>query len=131
MSEPRHPHPTQLFATLDGLDYSWNPVHAPSDRPHLFSYHITIHNQSDRIINILARKWVLTYETGEVDVIEGEKVIGKTPRLAPGHCFSYSSFHLVSGNARARGAYHGVNDDGELVLIHVPEFALRIPDPES
>lgn len=117
-----------IFATLDGLDYSFKPVHAPAGRPHLFAYHITIHNQSDVPITILARKWILTYENGEIDVIEGEKVIGKTPTLQPGQAFSYSSFHLVPMDARARGAFHGISATGEQLTITLPEFALSVPE---
>lgn len=131
MSEPPQPArkmPSGIFATLDRLDYSFNPVHAPAGRPHLFAYHITIHNHSDAPITILARKWILTYENGEIDVIEGEKVIGKTPTLQPGHAFSYSSFHLVPMNARARGAFHGISASGEQVTISLPDFALSLPE---
>lgn len=117
-----------IFATLDGLDYTFNTVHAPAGRPHLFAYHITIHNHSDAPVTILARKWILTYENGEIDVLEGEKVIGKTPTLEPGQAFSYSSFHLVPTDAHARGTFHGISASGEQLTISLPEFALSVPE---
>ena len=69
--------PDGLYVTVDELHYYFRPEHAPKDRPHLFNYHITIHNHSDRTVTILARKWVLHYAGGEVDVFEGDKVVGR------------------------------------------------------
>ncbi|MFO7726194.1 MAG: ApaG domain [Oceanipulchritudo sp.] len=126
--QPAREMPSGIFATLDGLDYAFNPVNAPDRRPHLFSYHITIHNHSDSAVTVLARKWILTYENGEIDVIEGEKVIGKSPTLQPGQSFSYSSFHLVPMNAHARGTFHGVSASGEQLTISLPAFALSVPE---
>ena len=120
--------PQGLFVTVDELKYSFQPLHGPQDRPHLFKYHLTIHNHSAGSITILARKWVLSYENGEVDVIEGDKVIGKTPILEVGQSFSYASFHLVGANASVNGAFHGVDADGKPVAVPIPYFVLEIPE---
>ena len=116
MKDPASPRPTPagLFVTLDNLSYRWHPAGGVPERPHMFTYHLTIHNHSDRTIAILARKWILRYVDGQVDVIEGDKVVGRTPELAPTEAFSYSSFHLVAHNASVEGAFHGVDDDGHL-----------------
>ena len=122
------PIPSGLFVTLDELAYAYHPIQAMPDRPHMFTYHLTIHNHSDRTIAILARKWILRYTNGEVDVIEGDKVVGRTPELAPGKSFSYASFHLVAENASVEGAFHGVDDDGHQIRVTIPAFDLVIPD---
>ena len=130
MSDPlpsSKPTPEGLFVTLDNLGYSYRSTQAPADRPHLFQYHLTIHNHSAKTVTILARKWILTYEDDEVDVIEGDKVIGKTPEIQPGGCFSYASFHLVGTNSLARGAFHGVDSDGLPFHVPIPDFAMTIP----
>ena len=119
--------PTGLFVTVDGLTYCYRPGHAPKDRPHLFNYHLTIHNHSDNTVTILTRKWVLNYQGGEVDVIEGDKVVGKTPVLDPGNFFSYDSFHMVGENASVNGAFHGVDDSGNPISVPIPYFVLNIP----
>lgn len=121
------PTPNGLFVTLDELQYTHHPVNAPDDRPHLFTYHLTIHNQSDQEVTILARKWILTYSDGQVDVIEGDKIVGKTPTLHPLKSFSYASFHLVPADADVRGAFHGVDDQGDPFTVAMPEFKLTIP----
>lgn len=119
--------PEGVFVTLDELQYTHHPVNAPEDRPHLFTYHLTIHNHSPNTITILARKWILTYPDGQVDVIEGDKVVGKTPTLSPGKSFSYASFHLVPANALVRGAFHGIVGNGDPFVVPMPEFTLSIP----
>jgi ApaG protein len=121
------PTPEGLFVTLDELNYTYNPIHAPEDKPHLFAYHLTIHNHADTSVTILARKWILSYEDGEIDVFEGDKVIGRTPEIQPGQCFSYTSFHLVPGNALAKGAFHGIDADGNLFHVPMPEFKMTVP----
>jgi len=119
--------PPGLFVTLDKLQYGLQPSQAPRDKSHLFAYHLTIHNQGSKAVTILARKWILTYEDGEMDVIEGDKVVGQTPEVAPGKSFSYNSFHLVGKNATVTGAFHGVDTDGTLVAVPIPAFELQIP----
>ncbi|MGC9450463.1 MAG: ApaG domain [Oceanipulchritudo sp.] len=126
-SPTTHPTPAGVFVTLDKLTYAYHLIRDMPERPHMFTYHLTIHNQSSRTIAILARKWVLRYGDGEVDVIEGDKVIGKTPELAPGKTFSYASFHLVARNALVEGAFHGVDDEGNQIHVPIPPFQLEIP----
>ena len=119
--------PEGLFVTLDDLNYTHNPIHAPENKPHLFAYHLTIHNHSDTTVTILARKWILSYENGEIDVFEGDKIIGRTPELNPGQSFSYTSFHLVPGNADAKGAFHGIDAEGNAFSVPMPEFKMTVP----
>ena len=130
MMDPAHnsrSKPKGLFVTLDELNYNYQPKQTPPGKPHVFTYHLTIHNQSDRTVKVLARKWVLTYQDGGVDVIEGDKVVGKTPELPPGQSFSYASFHLVTGSASSTGAFHGVDETGVTFSIPIVPFELQIP----
>jgi len=119
--------PKGIFVTLDELNYTYQPTRTPPGKPHVFTYHLTIHNQSERTIRVLARKWVLTYIQGGIDVIEGDKVVGKTPELPPGQSFSYTSFHLVAGSASTTGAFQGVDDTGTAFSIPIVPFELQIP----
>ena len=41
--------------------------------------------------------------------------------------FNYNSYHVVSDNARAKGAFFAETEDGRLVYTHIPEFDLKIP----
>lgn len=119
--------PDGLSAKLEQLDYAYQPQQAPRDRPHMFTYHLTIQNLSTIRVQILARKWILTYQNGEMDVIEGDRVVGKTPVLEPGQAFSYASFHLIADDALAHGAFHGMDGDGRAVTVPIPGFAMHVP----
>ena len=115
-----------LRVTVDKVVYMPH-LEAPKDRPHPFVYFITIRNDSDRVVTIRGRKWVVTESNGQRTVVEGDGVIGKFPRLEPGEHFSYNSYHVIATDSVAEGAYLGVSDDGTPVLTRIPKFEMRVP----
>lgn len=117
-----------LTARLDKLVYHHGGASLPTDKPHAFVYFITVTNGSDRTITLLGRKWVVQHDDGTRLVIEGDKIVGETPRLAPGEQFSYNSYHVTGLDAVAHGSFHGVDDHGEKIHVLLPPFALRIPE---
>ena len=116
-----------LRVELDKLVYRHDTEHLPADRPHAFIYFLTIHNDSDRGVVLLGRKWVVEHEDGTQLVIEGDKIVGETPRLAPGDHFSYNSYHVTATNARAHGSFHGVDEFGGRIFVRIPVFEMVIP----
>ncbi len=101
---------------------------ASSDQPHPFIYYITIRNESDRVVTVKGRKWVVRGEDGQITAVEGDGVVGCFPRLEPGESFSYNSYHTTSGCAVAEGAYLGVDEAGKAVLAKIPPFELIPPE---
>jgi ApaG protein len=99
----------------------------PNGRPHAFVYFITVHNGSGERVTLLGRKWIVLGPDGRREVIEGDKIVGKTPCIAPGEHFSYNSFHTTSGDSRAEGSFHGVDDSGERVHVCIPPFEMHVP----
>jgi len=116
-----------LTAHLDKLVYHHGGKSLPPDKPHAFVYFITIHNGSDHTVTLLGRKWVVTHADGSQLVIEGDKIVGETPRLAPGEQFSYNSYHVTAGPARSCGSFHGIDDLGRHVHVVLPPFEMKIP----
>ncbi|MEO6875637.1 MAG: ApaG domain [Opitutaceae bacterium] len=116
-----------LTARLDKLHYHNGGATLPVDQPHAFVYFITIKNGSEHTVTLLGRKWVVEHEDGSHLVIEGDKIVGETPRLAPGEEFSYNSYHVTGCNATAQGSFHGVNELGQRVHVILPRFELTIP----
>jgi ApaG protein len=116
-----------LRVQLDKLVYQHGGAHLPADRPHAFVYFLTIHNGSDRTVTLLARKWVIEHADGTRLVVEGDRIVGETPRLAPGEAFSYNSYHVTACDARAGGSFHGVDEDGARIFVRIPAFDLEIP----
>ena len=102
-----------------------------ADQPHCFVYYITIHNESETIVTIKGRKWVVKESSGEVTAVEGDGVVGEFPHLEPGQKFNYNSSHVFSSQkAVATGSYLGVDDFGNKIITRIPEFVMVVPDPE-
>ena len=100
---------------------------APPGKPHPFVYFISIHNESGVPVTIRARKWVVREDDGEVTVVEGDGVVGQSPRIEPGDNFSYNSYHVVARGASVEGAFFGELMDGEIIFTKIPGFRLEIP----
>lgn len=99
----------------------------PPGKPHVFVYFITITNESDQIVTIKGRKWVVQEANGETIAVEGDGVVGEFPRLEHGESFRYNSSHAVAHDAVADGAYLGLTDEGEAVFTRIPRFQLLVP----
>ncbi len=116
-----------LTARLDKLAYHHGGASLPADKPHAFVYFITILNGSEHTITLLGRKWVIEHNDGSRLVIEGDKIVGETPRLTPGEQFSYNSYHVSGCDARACGCFHGVDEFGRKIHVLLPPFELTVP----
>ena len=117
-----------LKVTLDNLEYHYGGGGGGKEKPHVFVYYITIDNQSKRRVKLLGRKWIISSPNGEKLVVEGDKIVGNEPDLAPGETFSYNSFHLSATDASAIGSFHGIDEDGNRIHTRIPRFVMCIPD---
>ena len=103
-------------------------VSDPPERPYGFVYFLSIENQSAHTVQLLARKWIVKEQSGEITVVEGEGIVGEKPVIEPGDSFSYNSCHVVGSDAIAYGAFFGVTLETEMkILVRIPEFELRLP----
>lgn len=94
-----------------------------------FAYTINITNCSDQNITLRNRHWIITHADGSVEEVIGEGVVGKTPKLAPGKSYTYTSGALIPTQVGSmRGSYGFVTDDGQSFRAEIPEFALHTPD---
>jgi len=116
-----------LSVHLDQLVYESGGLQLPPDKPHAFIYFLTIRNESDRTVTLLGRKWVIEQADGTQLVVEGDKIVGETPTLAPGEKFSYNSYHVGAGDARAHGAFHGLDAGGQRIFVRIPAFDMTVP----
>ena len=116
-----------VTAHLDRLVHHHGGAWLPEGKPHAFVYFITIKNGSDRIVTLLGRKWVILHEDGSRFVVEGDRIVGETPRLAPGEQFSYNSYHVTGCNATAHGSFHGVDEFGHHMHVKLAPFEMVIP----
>jgi ApaG protein len=116
-----------LSARLEKLCYHHGGASLPADKPHAFVYFVTIRNATDRAVVLLGRKWVVQHADGTQLVIEGDKIVGETPRLAPGEQFSYNSYHVTGQDACAHGSFHGVDEFGNRIFVKLAPFDMTVP----
>jgi ApaG protein len=101
----------------------------PHEDKFAFSYTIYITNQSDYIITLKNRHWIITHADGTTEEVIGDGVIGQTPELAPGASYSYTSGALIPTPVGSmRGSYGFVTAEGQHFRAEIPEFALHAPD---
>ncbi|MGY4877078.1 Co2+/Mg2+ efflux protein ApaG [Vreelandella aquamarina] len=58
---------------------------------YVFSYRVTVHNQSPHSVQLLARYWKITQGNGEHQEVRGKGVVGQQPLIGPGQRFRYTS----------------------------------------
>lgn len=119
-----------LEVFLDKLVYEYNEEDLPLQTPHAFIYSLTISNSSNQTIKLLGRKWILQ-SSSENTIVEGENIVGQTPILPAGKTFSYTSYHLASENTKVRGAFYGIDEQGQAIHALIPEFEMNIPQPKK
>lgn len=104
------------------------PRSSPSQGRYVFSYTITIGNESDRGVQLLSRRWRIVDAEGEAHEVEGEGVVGRQPRLAPGESHQYSSFcPLTTAWGTMEGTFTMQDEQGGTFPVRVGRFYFVSP----
>ena len=98
----------------------------PSLNRYIFSYHITIENQSDKTVQLIKRHWKIQDSSFMFRVVEGEGVIGQQPVLEPGAIHSYTSWSPLSTPIGKMSGHYIMEDllNGKEFEVTIPEFKL-------
>jgi ApaG protein len=102
---------------------------SPSQYHYVFTYRITIENQSDFTIQLMRRQWYI-HDAGFLPrEVEGEGVVGQQPVLEPGQAHQYvSGCNLKSGIGKMVGTYLMERIvDGTTFRVNIPEFIMVAP----
>lgn len=101
----------------------------PSQQHFVFTYRISIENNSDKTIQLKTRHWEIIDTTYASREVEGEGVVGKQPILEPGQTHQYvSGCNLRSGIGKMSGYYLMEKVvDGKEFKVDIPEFAMVVP----
>lgn len=100
----------------------------PTDSYYIWAYHIHIENHSSRTVQLLNRHWVIIDNTGQMQEVQGEGVVGLQPVLHPGEGFEYSSsVHLSTPSGIMMGTYDMMDTENELLEVEIPSFSLDCP----
>lgn len=95
----------------------------------LFAYRITIENETEFPVKILARHWFIFDSIGVHKEVEGEGIVGKQPTIQPFEYHQYVSGCTLDSNIGSMKGYYKVQriSDGKLFKISIPEFILIHP----
>jgi ApaG protein len=91
-----------------------------------FTYEITIENQGKDSVQLNSRHWEIFDSLNDVEIVDGEGVIGKRPVLKPGEKHTYSSGCLLASPFGAmKGHYEMVNfATTKTFKVVIPTFRL-------
>ena len=93
-----------------------------------YAYTITITNNGETGAQLRTRRWLIQDESGEIEEVIGEGVIGQQPHLSPGESFKYSSGAVISTETGTmKGSYGMISDQGQRFDAVIPEFTLSEP----
>ncbi|MBK9223528.1 MAG: Co2+/Mg2+ efflux protein ApaG [Flavobacterium sp.] len=79
-----------VLTTFEGTYFKNHKIHFA------FSYEITIENQGKDSVQLISRHWEIFDSLNEVEIVDGEGVIGKKPVLKSGESHTYTSGCLLS-----------------------------------
>lgn len=96
---------------------------------YVFAYFITIENNSTKTVELTHRFWKIFDSLNKTEIVEGEGVVGQTPKLKPNDVYSYSSgCFLESTMGAMKGFYRMQNiHNNEVLKIKIPTFQLTTP----
>jgi ApaG protein len=94
-----------------------------------FSYQINIENNSKDTVQLVSRHWEILDALNQIEIVDGEGVIGKKPVLKPGEKHNYSSGCLLSSPFGAmNGFFNMINfTTTRNFRVGVPTFRLSAP----
>jgi len=100
----------------------------PENERYVWAYRITIENQSDRMVQLLNRHWIITDANGHRQEVRGPGVVGEQPMLEPGDSFTYTSgTPLGTATGFMSGSYEMRDEDEQRFTVAVPIFSLDSP----
>ena len=102
---------------------------SPAQQNYVFSYKITIENQSAYTVQLMRRYWQIFDGIQNVREVEGEGVIGIQPILEPGESHTYMSGCNLSTEIGKMVGFYTMQrfSNGQLFEVAIPDFLLIVP----
>tara|TARA_R110000787_G_scaffold19570_1_gene58568 strand:+ start:1077 stop:1469 length:393 start_codon:yes stop_codon:yes gene_type:complete len=100
-----------------------------AEQQFVFSYTITISNNSMETVQLLSRYWLITDANGDSSTVSGEGVIGQQPFIKASESFTYTSGCLLkSPLGNMQGHYQMQVGPAKLIQVDIPVFRLAKPN---
>lgn len=100
----------------------------PHQSQYVFSYAITIRNESTQPVQLIDRHWIIESGGKVLAEVTGPGVVGLQPLILPQHEHKYESgvvIHHLEG--AMEGTYRFKKEDGSFVSAVIPKFDLIYP----
>jgi len=101
----------------------------PINNEFMFSYRINIKNESEYVVKLISRYWVIVDSNGVIREVEGEGVIGMQPVINPNQSHEYMSGSNLKTEFGKMYGYYKMERlvDGKIFKVQIPEFQLIAP----
>lgn len=112
------------------VETAYQPEYSsPGQMHYVFTYRISIENNSQHTVQLLRRQWYIHDANNLVREVEGEGVVGQQPVLESGESHQYvSGCNLKSGIGKMYGTYLMERIiDGKKFRVKIPEFTMIAP----
>ena len=116
--------------TTEGLKVSVIPQiideeSSPGEGAFTFAYTITIENNSQKIVQLMERHWIIRSAEIQIGEVVGPGVVGVQPTLAPGESFTYTSSAVIHDPIGSmEGEYTFKDEKGDFFAVKIPRFGL-------
>lgn len=120
--------PGQLIKVSTHVDFIEEQSDELQDR-FVFSYTITIENNSNKTMQLLSRSWLITDANGTKVSVEGDGVVGQQPVLQSGQRYRYSSGSILKTPIGTMEGFYIMKDlQGNQHKVVIPVFSLAVPN---
>jgi ApaG protein len=100
----------------------------PDEGRYFWAYTVEITNNGTETVQLKTRRWLITDANGRQETVRGPGVVGKTPTLAAGQSFTYTSgCPLTTPSGIMSGSYQMERSDGRMLDVTIPSFSLDSP----
>lgn len=101
----------------------------PLEHRYVYSYTITIANNSNAPAQLVSRHWRIIDANEKLQEVQGMGVVGEQPYLKPGESYTYTSGVIIETETGImEGTYHMRTDEGAMFNAPIPIFALVPPN---
>jgi len=92
-----------------------------------FSYTITIENLSEKVVQLIRRKWYIKDALNASEIVEGSGVIGEQPIIPPNGKHRYRSGCLLVSPVGSMHGHYEMKSDTDSFNVEIPLFKLSAP----
>lgn len=101
----------------------------PNECRFVFSYTITITNNSTDSIQLMSRFWQINDADGQESTVQGIGVVGQQPIIAPLASYTYTSGSIFKTPIGTMKGHYVIQDSAQhSFIVNIPVFRLAIPN---